>query len=275
MSGKSETPTSSSPARWTQHIIKYKIVAILLTTFTGKINSQHPLEAELLALQKGISLCHSLDISSIHIEGDCLILISTIQNTAILSCDMIALWRKSLEMLTSLSVWSIHYCKWSANKVADCLAKVEYPAVTVLGVFLPPRIQDLFMEEQSKAEADTRAFYHNPSHQNVTSARCCLSEEDSDSSVQEPAPWRRDVDQTRRWLGWGGLRDNWKILKISCWQLMFVFCVFGGCGPSWPLTNFPLLPPFSLLSFYPLLNIIFSLWQKKILLWNFYPVILM
>lgn len=53
------------------------------------MTAQHPLEEELLALQKGLALCQSVDILSVQILGNCLVLNATIQNSAHLSWDLI------------------------------------------------------------------------------------------------------------------------------------------------------------------------------------------
>lgn len=94
--------------------------------FTSKVGAHHPLEAELLALQR--SLIHlsntppTSEISNpgIQIEGDCLVLITTIKNSGHLR-DMMPLWKRTMNMLSTMASWTVHYCRHSANRVADIL----------------------------------------------------------------------------------------------------------------------------------------------------------
>lgn len=109
-------------------------------------------------------LYHSIDITSIQIEDDWLIFISTIKNTTNLSWDMMALWRKALEMLTSLSARSIHHCKRSANRVADFLAITVQPGGYSSKSLLPTPNSRSFSTGSKQVEAYNKAFYHLPGH---------------------------------------------------------------------------------------------------------------
>lgn len=91
----------------------------------------------MLALQKGLALCMDMDISLIQIKGDCLVPIMTIQNTAHLAWDIMVLWKKTMKMLTAINSQSIQCCKMLACKVADYLAKTEFPVVTMLRLESP------------------------------------------------------------------------------------------------------------------------------------------
>lgn len=64
--------------------------------------------------------------------------------------------KESIRMLTSLSAGSLHHCKRSSNRVADFLAKTVNPVVTVLKVFFPHKIQDLFLQDQSRPKHITK-----------------------------------------------------------------------------------------------------------------------
>ena len=57
-------------------------------------------KAELLALQKGMAFCQSMDLSPIQIEEDCLVPITRIQNTAHLSWDLMIIWKKKKKKRT-------------------------------------------------------------------------------------------------------------------------------------------------------------------------------
>ncbi|KAJ8646082.1 hypothetical protein MRB53_007830 [Persea americana] len=63
----------------------------LVMTYTAEVHAKHPLESELLALQREISHATELDASAIQIEGDYPALITTVQNSANLTWDLMPL----------------------------------------------------------------------------------------------------------------------------------------------------------------------------------------
>lgn len=50
----------------------------LIMAYTTKVHANHPLELELLALQRGIFHDTELDVPAIQIKGDCLAIITNI-----------------------------------------------------------------------------------------------------------------------------------------------------------------------------------------------------
>lgn len=131
----------------------------MIMAYAAEVCVKHPLETELLALQRGISHANEMDASAIQIEGDCLALITRIQNSAHLSWDLMPLWQRTMHMLTSLNTWSINYCKRTANTVTDLLAKYDLPNVTEERASLPPHIRAALNEDEE------RAFNHPPDTQ--------------------------------------------------------------------------------------------------------------
>ncbi|XXG42089.1 hypothetical protein AAC387_Pa01g2436 [Persea americana] len=120
----------------------------LITTFSGDIRAAHPLEAELIALQRGLLRCHDLQLSNIQVEGDCLVL-------------------------------TIHYCKRSANRLADLLAKLDGPVITNSAANLRMQARGTYSNEQDRVTAYTRAFF---------------SDLMNDASASSNAPTRVRVD---------------------------------------------------------------------------------
>eukprot|EP00268_Persea_americana_P022048 TRINITY_DN21936_c1_g1_i2.p1 TRINITY_DN21936_c1_g1~~TRINITY_DN21936_c1_g1_i2.p1 ORF type:complete len:281 (+),score=5.88 TRINITY_DN21936_c1_g1_i2:337-1179(+) len=94
----------------------------LLMAYTAENITAHPLEAELIALQRGLIHLSETQCSAVEIEGDCLSLVTTIKNSSQLSWDMMPLWRRTMHLLSEANTWTIHYCKRTANRVADLLA---------------------------------------------------------------------------------------------------------------------------------------------------------
>lgn len=84
--------------------------------------------------------------------------------------DVMALWKRTMNMLTSLDNWTITYCKRSANRVADLLARNEIPVVTDLWGSLPPPVQSVFQEEQEKAVMYTKKIYYQPAQEPASSS---------------------------------------------------------------------------------------------------------
>lgn len=131
----------------------------LLVGYAGEVQVQRPLAAELLALQRGLVRCQEQQLSAVLIEGDCLVVISSIQQSTHLSWDMMGLWQRTMHLLTHIDNWSINYCKLSANMMADLLSKHDSPVVALHTTSLPPLLWAVYQEEQSKPAAFTATFY--------------------------------------------------------------------------------------------------------------------
>lgn len=134
----------------------------LLMAFNAKVRAAHPLEAELIALQRGLHHISHLDPPALQIEGDCLVLVTSIRNSGHLSWDLMPLWRGTMDMLTSFAQWTIHYCKRSANQTADILASYEIPMNSAQFAELPPHIKIQTDVEKKRATAFTGSFYYDP-----------------------------------------------------------------------------------------------------------------
>ncbi|RWR76325.1 hypothetical protein CKAN_00476400 [Cinnamomum micranthum f. kanehirae] len=89
----------------------------MFMAFSAEVHAKLPLESEILVKE--------LDVSNTQIEGVCLAIISTIQHSENLAWDLMPLWQETMTMLSSLRTWSIHYCKRSANSMADLLANLD------------------------------------------------------------------------------------------------------------------------------------------------------
>lgn len=70
----------------------------MIMAYAAEVCAKNPLETERLELQRGISHVNEMDASAIQIEGDCLALITTIQNSAHLSWDLMPLWQRTMHM---------------------------------------------------------------------------------------------------------------------------------------------------------------------------------
>eukprot|EP00268_Persea_americana_P015968 TRINITY_DN17581_c0_g1_i5.p1 TRINITY_DN17581_c0_g1~~TRINITY_DN17581_c0_g1_i5.p1 ORF type:complete len:239 (+),score=28.11 TRINITY_DN17581_c0_g1_i5:144-860(+) len=134
----------------------------LLMAFTCEVRAAHPLEAELLALQRALQHVSPLLPSALQIEGGCLVLVTSIQNSSHLSWDLMPMWRRTMDMLTSCAQWTIHYCKRSANCVADMLASYEIPFTSAHTAGLPLHIIRQVELEQERAAAFTNSFFYLP-----------------------------------------------------------------------------------------------------------------
>lgn len=75
----------------------------MLSSFAGEVSASRPLEAELLALHKGLEVCKGLEISLLQIEGDSPVLGVTLQQAANMEWDLMAAWRKTMELLQEIS----------------------------------------------------------------------------------------------------------------------------------------------------------------------------
>ncbi|XXG53186.1 hypothetical protein AAC387_Pa03g1324 [Persea americana] len=133
----------------------------LLLAYTCDVGAAHPLEAELLALQRGLLHLSHLHASPLLIEGDCLVLLTNIRNSGHLTWDMLPLWRRTMHMLLSFQQWTVQYCKRSANVVADLPVSYNIPPVAVTLTELPPHINVIFQMERDRARAFTISSYHH------------------------------------------------------------------------------------------------------------------
>lgn len=62
---------------------------IMFFAYAGKVSAAHPLEAELLlAFKKGLEVCKEMQITTLQIEGDSLVLVSPIQQATTMSWDV-------------------------------------------------------------------------------------------------------------------------------------------------------------------------------------------
>lgn len=66
-----------------------------------------------------------------------------------------------MELIKNFHGWNIHYCKRSANSIADALSKFESPVVSNFRVTLPGQIQEIYLQEQKVAAEYTGTFYYN------------------------------------------------------------------------------------------------------------------
>ena len=135
----------------------------LLLAYTCDVGAAHPLEAELLALQRGLLHLSHLHASPLLIEGDCLVLLTNIRNSGHLTWDMMPLWRRTMHMLLSFQQWTVQYCKRSANVVADLPASYNIPPVAVTLTELPPHINVIFQMERDRARGLHNLVLPSPS----------------------------------------------------------------------------------------------------------------
>lgn len=134
--------------------------------FTSNVHAHHPLEADLLALQRSLSHLSNTPPTSeisnpgVQIEGDCLVLITTIKNSGHLTWDMMPLWKQTMNMLSTMASWTVHYCRRSANRVADMLAHYTIPAGAGELAQLPLAINEVIDEEKLRATSYTNSFFN-------------------------------------------------------------------------------------------------------------------
>lgn len=115
-----------------------------------------------MARQRGLHLLASHIPPALQIEGDCLVLITSIQKSSHLSWDLMPMWRATKELLTTFPHWTIHYYKRSANRVADLLAANEILVHSDQVAELPPHIRQRTNTEREHASFYTRSFYFPP-----------------------------------------------------------------------------------------------------------------
>lgn len=115
----------------------------LISAFSCEIRAQNPLEAELIALRRRLLRCHDLQLSKVQVEGDCLALVTSIQNSAHLTWDMMGL----MNLLAAINNWTIHYYKRSPNGLADLLAKLDALVVANNASSLPIQARDTYIDE--------------------------------------------------------------------------------------------------------------------------------
>lgn len=137
----------------------------VLMAFTSEVRAQHLLEAEFMALQRSLIHLSNTPSSStssslgIQLEGDYLVLITTIKNSGHLTWDMMPLWKRTMHMLSTLASWTIHHCKRLTNRVADMLAHYTIPDGTREITRIPLPISEVIMEEKKRATSYTTAFF--------------------------------------------------------------------------------------------------------------------
>ena len=101
----------------------------LLLAYSGRIAAENSLEAELKALFKGTDLRKDMNITHLQIEGDCLILVNSLQKSDSLSCSFMETWGSLIPNLTKFQWWEASLSCRNANKVAYCLAKFDFPTI--------------------------------------------------------------------------------------------------------------------------------------------------
>ncbi|XP_071722752.1 uncharacterized protein [Rutidosis leptorrhynchoides] len=82
--------------------------------------------AEACAANKALELACSLGLQNVQIEGDCLRLITELQNTCSSATSCGVLVDAVKEKSTLFDACSFHFAKRSANAVADCLSRLDY-----------------------------------------------------------------------------------------------------------------------------------------------------
>lgn len=87
--------------------------------YNAKALAKHPLEAELLALQRGLFHVKEIGAQPIQIEGDYLAIITNVQQSTIVTWDLMPTWQRTMQLLANLDSWTVHHCKRTANQVAD------------------------------------------------------------------------------------------------------------------------------------------------------------
>lgn len=80
----------------------------MLSSFAGKVAASHPLEVELLALQKGLEVCRGLRINFLQIEGDSLVLVAFLRQAANVAWGLMLTWKKTMEHLITIHEWIIY-----------------------------------------------------------------------------------------------------------------------------------------------------------------------
>lgn len=67
-----------------------------------------------------------------------------------------------MDMLTSIGQWTIHFCKRSANSVADMMASYTNPAESAQIAELPAHIRLQVNMEKARATSFTRSLFYLP-----------------------------------------------------------------------------------------------------------------
>lgn len=142
---------------------------VLITAYSGDIRADHPVEAELIALQRGLIRYHDLQLSNVQVEGDCLALVTFIQHSGHLTWEMMGLWKRVMHLLAGIHNWTIHYCKLTANRLADLLEKLDAPIITHNVASLLFQARDAYIDERDRATAYTRAFFQVQAHDTASS----------------------------------------------------------------------------------------------------------
>ncbi|KAJ8644645.1 hypothetical protein MRB53_006393 [Persea americana] len=138
----------------------------LIEGYAGKVYASNSLEAELLAIIKGMEICLKRGFNHVIIEGDCLSLTQSLQKYNNLSWALMAHWRKLLNMLSQVSWWEANYCRRTANKVADQLSKLYFPEIATFKSYLPLGGHELYIQDLQVAASyrQMQVFAHRCSN---------------------------------------------------------------------------------------------------------------
>lgn len=75
----------------------------MILAYTAEVHANHPLEAELIALQRGLIHLSEISCPAIQVGGDYLSLVTKIRNSSHLSWwDMMPLWRHTMHLLSEV-----------------------------------------------------------------------------------------------------------------------------------------------------------------------------
>ncbi|KAL6130968.1 hypothetical protein ACLB2K_069346 [Fragaria x ananassa] len=106
-----------------------------------------PLHIELVAMQKGLHLVHALQLQSVSIESDCLMIVQAVNA---LACDLSSLGvlvHDIRSLVSSIQDYKVVYAPRQANRVAHRLASFSYEDNVTRDwyVYAPEFIQDALM----------------------------------------------------------------------------------------------------------------------------------
>ena len=123
----------------------------LIEGSAGKVYVSNSLEAELLAIIKGLEICLKRGFNHVIIEGDCLSSTQSLHKYNNLSWALMAHWRKLLNMLSQISWWEANYCLRTTNKVADQLSKLYFLEIATFKSCLPLGVHKLYIQDLQAA----------------------------------------------------------------------------------------------------------------------------
>ena len=75
---------------------------------------------------------------------------------------MMGLSKQVMHLLVGIYNYTIHYCKRSANSLANILANLDAPIIASNGSVLPFQARDIYIDEHDRTNAYTRAFFKDP-----------------------------------------------------------------------------------------------------------------